>query len=70
MDSASPIAQRIAGEYALDTGITFTVAMRTKAENTLKRFGVGSEFDFGVGAGRYRGYRHRHRRSYGEGRPA
>jgi hypothetical protein len=68
MDSASPIAQRIAGEYALDTGITFTIAMRTKAENTLKRFGFGSEFAFG--ADRPGGYRHRYRRSYGEGRPA
>jgi hypothetical protein len=59
MDSASPIAQRIAGEHALDTGITFTFAMRTKnAENTLKRFGTGR---------RPRGYHHRHHRSYGEG---
>ncbi len=60
MDSASPIAQRIAGEHALDTGITFTFAMRTKVENTLKQFG----FD------RPRGYRHRYRRSYGEGHSA
>ncbi len=62
MDSASPIAQRIAGEHALDTGITFTFAMRTKVENTLKRFGFG--FD------RPGGYRHRYRRSYGEGHSA
>jgi hypothetical protein len=61
MDSASPIAQCIAGEYTLDTGITFTstFAMRTKVENTLKRFG----FD------RPGGYRHRYYRSYGEGHP-
>ncbi|MDR9430382.1 MAG: hypothetical protein RI568_06740 [Natronomonas sp.] len=59
MDSASPIAQRIAGEHALDTGITFTVAMRTKnAENTLKSFESGC---------RPGGYRHRYHRSYGEG---
>ncbi len=60
MDSASPIAQRIAGEYAFDTGITFTFAMRTKVENTLKRFGFDDP----------RGYRHRYHRSYGEGQPA
>ena len=66
MDSASPIAQCIAGEYALDTGITFTNAMRIKAENTLKRFGFASQFGFD----RPGGYRHRYRRSYGEGRPA
>jgi len=57
MDSASPIAQRIAGEYVLNTGTTFTFAMRAKAENTLKQFGFG----------RSGGYRHRYRRSYGEG---
>ncbi len=57
MDSVSPIAQRTAGEYRLDTGITFTVAMRVKAENVLERSG----FD------RPRGHRHRYRRSYGEG---
>jgi len=62
MDSASPIAARIAGEHALDTGTTFTFAMRNKnAENTLKRF------EFGTGRGRPGGYRHRYRRSYGEG---
>ncbi len=64
MDSASPIAQRIAGEYTLDTGITFTAAMWTKVENTLKRFG------FEVGSVRPGGYRHRYRRSYGEGHSA
>lgn len=64
MDSASPIAARIAGEHALDTGITFTAAMRTKVENTLKRFGFGFGFD------RSGGYRHRYRRSYGEGHSA
>lgn len=67
MDSASPIAQCTAGEYALPTGATFTAAMRNKnAENTLKRF----EFGFGFGRDRPGGYRHRHRRSYGEGLPA
>jgi hypothetical protein len=60
MDSASPIAQCTAGEYPLDTGITFTFAMWTKVENTLKRFG----FD------RLGGYRHRYCRSYGEGHSA
>jgi hypothetical protein len=65
MDSASPIAQRIAGEYALPTGNTFTAVMRIKAENTLKRFGFGSDSGFD----RSGGYRHRYRRSYGEGRP-
>ena len=64
MDSNSPIAQRIAGEYALDTGITFTPAMWTKVENTLKRFGFGARFD------RPGGCRHRYRRSYGEGHSA
>ncbi|CCI69581.1 uncharacterized protein NP_3381D [Natronomonas pharaonis DSM 2160] len=61
MDSASPIDQRIAGETALDTGITFTFSMGfNKAENTLKRGFCG----------RPRGYRHIHHRSYGEGLPA
>lgn len=60
MDSASPIAQRIAGEQRLTTGTTFTFAMG-KAENTLKRFG------FGIGRSRSGGYRHRYHRSYGEG---
>lgn len=61
MDSASPIAQRIAGEHSLDTGTTFTFAMGFKnAENTLKRSGDD----------RHGGYRHRYRRSYGEGHPA
>jgi len=65
MDSASPIAQCTAGEYVLPTGATFTTAMRNKnAENTLKRF------EFGFGRDRPGGYRHRHRRSYGEGLPA
>ncbi|MGM0716132.1 MAG: hypothetical protein ACQET5_02900 [Halobacteriota archaeon] len=60
MDSASPIAQRTAGEHALDTGITFTFAMWNKnAENTLNSFGAGRSLP--------RGYRHRHHRSYGEG---
>ena len=60
MDSASSIAQRIAGEYTVETGITFTFAMWTKVENTLKRFGINHP----------RGYRHRYHRSYGEGHPA
>ena len=65
MDSARPIAQRTVGEYALDTGATFTFAMRLKnAENTLKRF------TFGFGRDRPGGYRHRYSRSYGEGLPA
>ncbi len=35
MDSASPIANRIAGQSSLDSGITFTFAMEAlnKAEN-------------------------------------
>jgi hypothetical protein len=75
MDSASPIAQRTAGEYALGTSATFTTAMRTtNAENTLKRFGFDPSARFrtafGSGSDRPGGYRHRHRRSYGEGRPA
>ena len=58
MDSASPIAQRTAGEHSLDTGTLFTSAMRTKnAENAPKRFGRD----------RPGGYRRRYRRSYGEG---
>jgi len=74
MDSASPIAQRTAGEYAIGTSATFTTAMRTtNAENTLKRFGVdpSPRFDpqFGSDHRHPRGYRHRYRRSYGEGRP-
>jgi len=61
MDSASPIAQRTAGEYGSSSG-SVTFAMRTKnAENTLKPFGF--RFDDGSAGG----YRHRHRRSYGEG---
>ena len=73
MDSASPIAQRTAGEYALGTSAAFTTAMRTtNAENTLKRFGFDPSARFGATSGSERpgGYRHRHRRSYGEGRPA
>lgn len=61
MDSASPIAQRTAGQPSLDTGIDFTFAMGTnKAEN------VTSGRD---ALGRPRGYREAYRRSYGEGRP-
>ena len=60
MDSACPIAQRIAGEYDGNSGFTFTFAMWTKpVENTLKRFTNGRD--------RSGGYRHHHRRSYGEG---
>ncbi|CCQ37429.1 uncharacterized protein Nmlp_3295 [Natronomonas moolapensis 8.8.11] len=77
MDSASPIAQRTAGEYALGISATFTTAMRTtNAENTLKRFGADpsprfrTTFGSGSGSDRPGGYRHRYRRSYGEGRPA
>lgn len=58
MDSERPIAQRIAGEYDVDSGNTFTFAMWT-AEKTLKRFGTDAD--------RPRGYRHHHHRSYGEG---
>jgi hypothetical protein len=75
MDSASPIAQRTAGEYALGTSATFTTAMWiTNAENTLKRFGFdpSPRFDPKLGSehGRSGGYRHRYHRSYGEGHPA
>jgi hypothetical protein len=64
MDSARPIAERTAGESRLDTGATFTAAMRTTfAENTLATCGVAS----GAGRDRPGGYRRRHRRSYGEG---
>ena len=66
MDSASSIAQRIAGEYHLDTGITFISAMGLKVENTLKRF----RFIRCFGCNRLRGYRHRYHRSSGEGQPA
>jgi hypothetical protein len=60
MDSASPIAQRITGEYDASSGSRFTFAMWTEtAENTLKRFRNGHD--------RPGGYRHHHRRSYGEG---
>lgn len=65
MDSASPIAARTAGEYAFETGATFTFAMRNgNAENTHKRSASG------VGRDRPGGCRHRYRRSYGEGRAA
>jgi hypothetical protein len=59
MDSARPIAACIAGEYDLDTGFTFTAATgRINAGNTLGRAAV----DDSPG-----GYRHQHRRPYGEG---
>ena len=62
MDSASPIAQRTAGQISGDAGNAFTFAMWTnKAEKlAFDRFALGSPG----------GYRGEHRRSYGEGRPA
>jgi len=62
MDSASPIAQRSAGQTSGDAGTAFTFAMWTnKAEKLTSGW---------VTLGSPRGYRGAHRRSYGEGRPA
>jgi hypothetical protein len=65
MDSASPIAQRIAGQSSFAAGTKFTFAMWTnKAENVAPIRNLD-------GSGHARGYRDIHRRSsHGEGRPA
>ncbi|QLD87204.1 hypothetical protein HWV23_16230 [Natronomonas halophila] len=62
MDSASPIAQRIAGQTSFATGITFKFAIGTnKAENAARNWL----------SLRSRGYRgDYHRLSHGEGQPA
>lgn len=60
MDSASPIAQRIAGQTSLDAGIFFTFAMWTnKAEKVASRLSHPRMQRDGY-----------HRSSHGEGHPA
>jgi hypothetical protein len=65
MDSASPIAQRIAGQSSLATGIFFTFAMWTNKAEKVAPIRTRNR------SGHARGYRDIHRRSsHGEGRPA
>jgi hypothetical protein len=68
MDSASPIAQRTAGQTSLDTGTMFTFAMWTnKAGNVPIR---PNALDTPDTLDTSRGYRDDHRRPHGEGRLA